>query len=682
LKTIHDILVERAISYRRKKAFIFLSPKGDALKELSYMQLAQKVIALGALMSNKGWSQKRVLLLYSESYEFIISFLACQSMGAIAIPMFPPRGSAHTDRLLKILEDVQPDVIFTTEEYFERTEKIVNVASVTSQPIMYCPFSEELPPVELGGKRIKPTEPVSFIQYTSGSTGQPKGVIITHENILHNQSLIQNAFECTSDSIIGCWLPFYHDMGLIGNILHTIFTGATCILLSPFAFFQQPALWLEMISNYKVTHSGAPNFAYDLCVDSISTDVLKTLDLSSWQVAYNGSEPVRSETMQKFSDFFKTTGFKKESFSPCYGLAEAALLVSGKKEDGPHKIYVDESSFKLGKLKLIEPTKSTAKALISSGSIAEDMHVKIIDTVNKAPCGEFELGEICIAGPSISMGYWNGEQKPDPSGKPEGELFHTGDIGFTYGDHLFVVGRIKEMLIIRGKNYYPYDIEQYATLAHPAIEKNGVAAFSTEIKKYSELVIVAEIKRKYMRLDITKYHDILQAIKSKIIQEVGIRLYHILLLKPLSIPRTSSGKIKRLQCVENYDTNAFEEIFAFRSTQSIHKGIDIQQLIAQAEREPSDEHIARYVEAVFAAKSISFNIEESRYMDLAEIGIDSLKATEIVNTMNEDLQINLDITIIYQNNTVSGLLNAVQTRLWFNRNMKREELYNEHPNSY
>lgn len=353
MKTIYDILIERVKSYRSKKAFIFLSSKGEELQELSYMQLAQKVIALGALMSNKGWSQKRVLLLYPESYEFIISFLACQSIGAIAIPMFPPRGSTHRDRLLKIVEDVQPDVIFTTAEYVERVEKIVNRAMVVSQPLIYCPFSEELPSVELEGKRIKTTEPISFIQYTSGSTGQPKGVIITHENVLHNQSLIQKAFGCTSDSIIGCWLPFYYDMGLIGNILHTLYTGSTCILLSPFSFFQQPVLWLEMISRNKVTHSGAPNFAYDLCVDSLNADVLKKLDLSSWRVAYNGSEPIRSETMQRFSNFFKTAGFKKDSFSPCYGLAEATLLVSGKKETGPHKIYVDEPSFRLGKLQLI-----------------------------------------------------------------------------------------------------------------------------------------------------------------------------------------------------------------------------------------------------------------------------------------------------------------------------------------
>lgn len=677
MKTINDFLIKAVSEKPDKIAFVFLSTEFVPVK-WSYRQLLESVTTTANFLYKQGLSGKRILLLYSDSNEFIISFLACQQIGAIAIPMYPPRGSAHSDRLVKIIVDSLPVAILSKENYFNKIQKIINEANLKYKPVVADALTEKNSVEKNAKKSISIVEqPVSFIQYTSGSTGHPKGVVITHENLLHNQQLIKETFHCDQNSVLASWLPFYHDMGLIGNILHAIYTQATCVLLSPFSFFQRPALWLKMIADYKVTHSGGPNFAYDLCVDTMHETKLDELDLSSWKVAYNGSEAVKLETIERFSAFFNPAGFRKEAFFPCYGLAEATLLVSGRKNKNEHKIItVSAESLKEGTL-IQETKEAAAKRIISSGSVPDEMYLQIINGQTQLPCSELQIGEICIAGKSVFKGYFDAGRNSDLSmetGNAQ-HFFRTGDLGFTFDGHLFVTGRSKEMIIIRGKNYYPYDIELYTAKVHEAIEKNGVAAFSVDIKGYSSLAIVAEIKRTFLHLDEQIKTRILSQIENKIIQEIGIKPHEIVLVSPMSIPRTSSGKLKRLKCAELYYADELKRIFSSQSIEVPAAKGDIETLINSVKLDLSKENIKKYLEQIIVSKLSSFEANwENEELELSEMGIDSLKAMEIINTINKHLQINLDASQIYQNNTLTGLLTMIETTLWLNATPQGQEI--------
>lgn len=669
MKTIYDFLVESALNMPDKIAFTFLSAQSEPV-EWSYAHLLEKVLNVADVLSERQLCGKKLLLLYADSSDFICSFLACQKIGAIAIPMFPPRGSSHSERLTRIIDDCRPSAILTSENYFNRIGRIIN--DIPSLAVHVINPLKETATCKNMADRNGIKQSISFIQYTSGSTGSPKGVVITHDNNLHNQQLIKQTFGCDEHSVIGCWLPFYHDMGLIGNILHSLYVGATCVLISPFTFFQRPASWLEMIGTYKVTHSGGPNFAFDLCVDVMKDADLSSIDLSSWKVAYNGSEPVKLETMERFSDFFKSSGFSKESFYPCYGLAEATLLVSGEKNDSRQKIVnADPESLRKGNsVRLIT---SGGKRMGSSGAIAEGMIVKIRNAENEA-CEELQIGEICISGKSVFGGYLSTVN--NSFHKEQGiTYFQTGDLGFVYQNHLFVTGRLKEMIIIRGKNYYPYDIELHTSRAHEAIDGNGIAAVSVEINGYSNLVILAEVKRKYLRMDDEQKIKILSSIESNVIHEIGIKPYDIVLLNPLSIPKTSSGKIKRLKCAELYSSQELEKLFSFKETEYVKQTADTRLLIEMMKEELTRESIIRYLEQVIASKLTEFQVDwTDETLELSSMGIDSLKAMEIINTINKDLRINLDASKIYQNNTFSGLLTMMETTLWLNSSPKGEEI--------
>jgi acyl-CoA synthetase (AMP-forming)/AMP-acid ligase II/acyl carrier protein len=467
--------------------------------------------------------------------------------------------------------------------------------------------------------------------------------MITHQNLMSNQAQIQTAFGCDEQSVIFSWLPFHHDMGLIGNILHTIYVGCTGILMSPFHFIQRPGRWLEGIGKYKATHSGAPNFAYDLCVNKISPSEITSLDLFSWKVAFNGSEPIRADTIQQFSDYFKEAGFNENSFYPCYGMAEATLMVSG---------------YKTGKPPL---TIEVDKKLVSSGSIVPGMSVKILNGADLHECGELEAGEVYISGDNVTSGYWN---------KDNSSLFHqidhqlffpTGDLGFFYKNEIFIHGRLKEMLIIRGENIYPYDIEQMIAKRISVVEPNGVAVFSVNIPEEA-CVVVAEIKRTSLK-DVDVFHTI-RLIENEVIDSFGIVPHDILLINPLGIPRTTSGKIQRLKCNENYVQQVFN-VIGSREKLTPSSLINNDALLSAVKDNGDVEAIRSYLIQVIESKTGSIKKTSlHEFTELTSMGIDSLRAMELVNTVNKDLHINIDVTKVFQDNTLSGLIKSIEDVLW------------------
>jgi acyl-CoA synthetase (AMP-forming)/AMP-acid ligase II len=393
---------------------------------------------------------------------------------------------------------------------------------------------------------------VAFLQYTSGSTSSPRGVAVTHGNMLHNSELIARGFESDSRSMGISWLPPYHDMGLIGGVVKPLFVGFPVVILSPYAFLQQPFRWLRTITKVRATVTGGPNFAYDLCIRKVTREQRETLDLSSWKVAFNGAEPIHPETMERFSAIFSSRGFNPKAFYPCYGLAESTLYVTGGKAlAGPKYVHVDKSKLEQGRAVAAKPDDEDAKVLVGCGHASANQKVVIVDPQSKRRCPDGRVGEIWISGPSVTAGYWN---RPQESAKvfcarladtKEGPFLRTGDLGFLQQGELFVTGRIKDLIIINGRNLYPQDVEITAQTSHPGLQPFGGAAFSVEHSGQERLVIAQEVQREFLRSNSA---DMLAAIRQAVARDYDVQAYAVALLKPGQVPRTSSGKVRRSLC--------------------------------------------------------------------------------------------------------------------------------------
>lgn len=661
---ISNRLIDNARLYPEKTAFIWHSDT-VAEKIITNKELLTRVKQLAVEFTNCSLRGKTALLVYEDVLEFIFSFLACQFAGVIAVPAAYGRGSRQNQRLIEIIEDGGIISILTTTDLSAVLKKGMksyindhNIDILTTEIIGFSQDSKSMLP-------YAHTE-TAFIQYTSGSTSKPKGVVITGRNLMHNQRLINEVFKCNTASVILSWLPFNHDMGLIGNILHSIFIGCKCILMSPLHFIQRPLKWLELITLYQVTHSGGPNFAYDLCVDKISDEELPTLNLSSWTVAYNGAEPVRKETIDNFSDRFKQAGFLKTSFYPCYGLAESTLLVSGAKEGNePQTLFVKQMPESDGNVVLTADYTSSSNALVSCGKVASDIELRIFSSHTGWSDNELEQGEICISGESITKGYWR-KQNDDLFYELQGKKFlRTGDTGFLYQDNLYVCGRIKEMIIIRGINYYPQDIEWSLSECHPAIQKNGLASFALQGTE-DNVVIVVEIKRAF--IDYADPLNIIHTVYHTLANTLGISCFDIILVKPYSIPRTTSGKLKRLQCLELYENKEFDTLATLIT--AVKAGPvenDGQKLINDSSYDIIRTYLIQLIKNKVKYQGV-VSITDST--NLTEIGMDSLRAMELINAINKDFGIHIDPVTIFQNNTISELAGLIENMVWLNNNEK------------
>ncbi|RLJ72742.1 AMP-binding protein [Pedobacter alluvionis] len=662
-KSILDCLSYFSEETPEKKAFVFLKSAIATEECISYAGLYLKVRRLSMGIAAIVGVGKPVFLIYQDAYEFLVTFLACQQAGLIPVPLPYLKGDRQLERLVPIQHDINAAAILCNAKVRDSIESSLFKFEEIEDLLLLA--TDELSISSLVGREIAvPHHEISFVQYTSGSTGNPKGVIVSTESLLHNQKLLQETFGCNAQSVIFSWLPFHHDMGLIGNILHTIYTGSTCILMPPMDFIQTPLKWLQYISMYKVTHSGGPNFAYDLCVDKIAASACKDIDLSSWKVAYNGAEPVSNDTMIRFSKHFKDSGFDYDAFYPCYGLAEATLLVSGRNaKKSPQEMIRVTRNTKNNRKALLDTIGENTRLLISSGTVAPEMDVRLFSPEGSSITDENLEGEVCIAGKSVTKGYWN---------KPEEHLFYhaegirflrTGDLGFLIHNELFISGRLKEMIIIRGQNFYPGDIEQHVSKLNEAIGLNGVAAFllpGTE----SRLVIAIEIKRTAIQeLDkvalIKKADGIVNGI-------FGIDPYNILLISPLGIPRTTSGKLQRTKCAELYHQNLFKIIKAkIDQHEKPVSEAGIGLLIEEVKQLGDYESIKKYLLLVIRLKVNGLNISDlNENSDLTESGLDSLRAMELINTINKDLNIYIDTTLMFQANTLPGLIGLIENMLW------------------
>ena len=398
---------------------------------------------------------------------------------------------------------------------------------------------------------------LAFLQYTSGSTGTPKGVMVSHQNVMHNSTLIHHCFSDTPKSVGVSWLPPYHDMGLIGSILQPLYVGAPMMLMPPLAFLQKPMRWLQAIAKFQATTSGGPNFAFDLCVRKARPEQLDSLDLSSWQVAFTGAEPIRAQTLERFGETFAPCGFRKEAFRPCYGMAETTLMVTGNPPgNAPHFHSVDTVALENHQVRNGEGTQTTSRTLVGCGRAAKDLQIAIVHPERLTRCAAHEVGEIWVAGESVAQGYWGQPEQTQQtfhaytSDTEEGPFLRTGDLGFMFEDEVFITGRIKDLMIIRGQNHYPQDIELTVENSHPVLRSAAGATFTVEIKNEEKLVVVQEVERRYLRKLNVK--EVVASIRQAVALQHGLQVYATVLVKTGSIPKTSSGKIQRYACRSHF----------------------------------------------------------------------------------------------------------------------------------
>lgn len=561
-----DILQWRAVNQPDRLAFRFLKDGELEEKCVSYQELDERARAIAALLqasTNKG---DRALLLFPAGLDFISAYFGCLYAGVIAIPIPPPH-PARLEKTLQaavnVLADAEPAVALMAQELFTAIKANDNVMKEFEGVRLLVADHSRLK--SWTSRWIMPEierSDLAFLQYTSGSTIAPKGVMVSHGNLMHNLALIERAFGVTSESSSVIWLPPYHDMGLIGGILQPVYTGFSATLMPHLMFLQKPVRWLEAISHYRATVSGAPNFAYDHCVKKVKREELTELDLSCWEIAFDGAEKVYHKTLDQFADHFRNCGFEKQSFAPCYGLAEGTLMITGVARGVlPQQLYIDKSGLEKNEVIILDKTRSGGQILVSSGVNPSDQEIRIVNPETSVPCHADQVGEIWVKGESVAMGYWQKPSKTEAALRAftadgSGPFLRTGDLGFVQEGELYVTGRMKNLLIVDGKNHYPQDIERTVEQAHKEVQPAGCAVFPLEDAGMERVVVVAEVQRK-----LTDNPDkIKEQIRSAVAESHALKTHDIRLILPGSIPKTTSGKIRHFLCREQYLSGSLKEI--------------------------------------------------------------------------------------------------------------------------
>ncbi|TAL61523.1 MAG: fatty acyl-AMP ligase [Legionella sp.] len=548
-----EVLRFRALTTPNQTAYIFLNRELE--EPLTYAMLDQQARTIAVALQAQGLKTgDRVLLLFSPGLNLIEAFFGCLYAGCIAVPIYPPGQDKLMDKALRIIANSTPKLTLMTADHLAKftTPDANNNSCFENIPALAVDELENKSLTQWQSVMPK-AQDLAFLQYTSGSTMHPKGVIVSHLSLMDNLKKISHQFGINSESILFSWLPPHHDMGLIGYILTPLYCGRPVIMMSPFSFLQNPLSWLKNISKYRVTISGSPNFAYDYCVKRIKEEKKEGLDLSCWQVASNGAEPLRAETMEHFTRAFQKYGFNHQAFYPCYGLAEATLLVSGSVPGQGYKtVTLTKEKFQDHNVHFAPENSPNSYRLVSSGQMAQD--VKIVDPETLSICQPDQIGEIWVHSPSVTQGYWEQPQETQEAfhGQITGDqsktpYLRTGDLGFVHDNELYVTGRIKDLIILYGKNHYPQDIE-YTILHAPFYPQLGgkCAAFVMQQDEEYKLAVMCEVKNRF--LEASEQEQLFNAIFNQVYQAHQLEIHEIILVALKSMPQTTSGKIRRNFC--------------------------------------------------------------------------------------------------------------------------------------
>lgn len=664
--TLVELLRWRATHTPDRRIYSFLQDGENEKDHLTFAALDRLARAIAVQLSTYTGRGERALLIYPSGLEFIAAFFACLYSGIIAVPIYPPtavRSDRNLSRFRNIANDAQISVILTTSALRSKVEGLLALSPELRRLPILDTANISIDAAEQWHEPDITGETLAFLQYTSGSTGMPKGVMVSHGNLLYNSAMVQRACQQPEDAHMVSWLPLYHDLGLIGGVLQPLYGGYEATIMAPTAFLQRPIRWLQAISRYKGTLAGAPNFAYDLCVRKITPEQKETLDLSSWVAAANGAEPVRPETLERFAEAFAPCGFRREALLPCYGLAEATLFVCGARGTGA--FHFDNRALEQNRaVEVAETTTETEKnTLVSLGPPLAGEQIVVVNGETRLPCASGEVGEIWVAGPSIAQGYWRRAEETEYTFRAHlasdgtGPFMRTGDLGFLHHGELFITGRVKDLIIIRGSNHYPQDIERTVELSHAAVRASCVAAFSVEVKDNEQLVIVSEIERQYLRGNMD---EIVSSIRQAIAEQHELQVYGVTLIKPGSILKTSSGKVQRRGCREAFLSNTLETVYAWTLGQSSDvEEASVEQIatgdtISTTSGKTKDD-IQRWLVAQVAERlEVNLRDVDSR-VPFAHYGMDSVQAVSLTADLETWLGRDLSPTLAYDYPTIDTL---------------------------
>jgi acyl-CoA synthetase (AMP-forming)/AMP-acid ligase II len=652
ITTIPQILKFRAEHTPDETAYIFLKDGEDDEEKITYRELYLSSVSIAEQLKESGKEGSLALMLFAPGLDFIKSLYACFLAGIIAVPAYPPRKNRSLDRIKILVADSGAGIVLSTSDIYQTFERSFSDLDELKMLKWICvdkTGSQENNPKA----NIKMPEPqdVALLQYTSGSTGQPKGVMVKHVNITRNLEFIRQSFSLSRKSVSVTWLPSFHDMGLIDGVIGPVYNGYPGVIIPPVAFIQKPVRWLKAISRYRGTHAGGPNFAFDHCVEGIAEEERAGLDLSCMDTLYCGAEPIRKSTFDRFTDTYKDCGFKPGMLYPCYGMAETTLIISGPESGrGPVSLCVSGNALEQNRVQITMDNEPDARHLIGVGHAWIDTDVRIVNPESLHQCKDDEVGEIWVSGSIVTAGYW---KKPELSGEtfsaqiagyPDKTYMRTGDLGFLNHGEVYITGRLKDLIILQGRNYYPQDIEFVAEGSHSALRPNASAAFSIEVNEEEKLVIVAEVERPAIRnLDVEAVCD---AIRQQVAEEFEQEVYAIQLLRTASILKTSSGKIQRKACREGF----------------LQKSLEI---VGESVREPKEPALAASAMDMTSLQAwliawihihlkIPFDrIDQTR--PISAFGLNSMKAVQLQQDVLTKFGVNIPPYVFFDKITVKEL---------------------------
>ncbi|AFZ11265.1 amino acid adenylation domain protein [Crinalium epipsammum PCC 9333] len=679
--TLVDLLRYRSIHQSEDIAFAFLQDGETEETSLTYQELDRRSRAIASYLQALNLSGERALLLYPAGLDFLAAFFGCVYSNVIAVPLYPPKLKRNLGKIQAIATDAQATVVLTTSQHLVNLDQLF--AKAPDLKALRWIATDTIADVsDLWQPPVLQGDSLAYLQYTSGSTSTPKGVMISHENVLYNIAYIDKGFEHTADSVAVTWLPHFHDMGLIDGLLKPLYKGIPCYFMPPAAFTQRPIRWLQAISRYKATHSGAPNFAYDFCVRKITPEQRANLDLSSWSVAYNGAEPIDHEVLEKFVEAFASCGFRAEAFCPAYGMAETTLKVcTVSKNDAPIVCTVDKAALEKNQVvEIFSPQVETwgytnkarlrglmgnnIRSLVGCGKPDFGTKVVIVNPDSFKQCGENEVGEIWVSGTTVAQGYWNRQEETESTFKAtladtgEGNFLRTGDLGFFHNGELFITGRLKDVIIIRGRNLYPQDIEKTVERSHSALRLSAGAAFAVEVGREEQLVVVQELELRQSG----NLEEVIAGIRSAIAAEYEVQPYAVVLIKYGSIPKTTSGKIQRRACKAQFLAGELEIVASsvLENTDYLAAEVSLNREILLAtdlnERQTSlEDYLRSQIAKILKVSYVNVDLQQP----LSNLGLDSLKLFELKNQIEIDLSVVLSVIELFEDISIAQLATLI-----------------------
>jgi 8-amino-7-oxononanoate synthase len=663
-----------------RAAFVQLVDGPSEHPRLTFAQLDRRARAIATHLQDLGLAGQHVLLVYPPGLDFITAFFGCLYAGCVAVPTYPPHRHRGGERFRAIAADAESRVALSTasaaEQFQAMTEVKQSGQAATASRILWL-ATDEMPDA-LAERWHEPTlaaDALAMLQYTSGSTSQPKGVMISHANLMANIRAIHQAFDVRDEDSAVFWLPMYHDMGLVGGVLVPAYAGDQSVFISPAAVLQNPITWLAAISKYRATISGGPNFAYDLCVRKITDEQRATLDLSCWTLAFAGAEPIDPATLERFAAAFAPCGFNPGAFYPSYGLAEATLMVSGPRRGrGATVGAFDDTALTENRVEPVPGDVPHARRLVACGAPIDALRVVIVDAHTSAAIAAGRVGEIWVAGASVGLGYWH---KPDEtrhcfqarlSETGAGPFLRTGDLGFMCEGQLYVTGRRDDLIIVRGQNRYPQDLEATARGSHPLLEAGFGAAFIADDHGRQRLVLVQEATRK----GEGDFAPVLEAVRRAVLDEHGLALDVIVLVRSGTMPKTSSGKIQRYACRAAFLAGELKALAEYRGlpaasadsgTAGHPSAEDAGAALAQPAppSSPADalDAVCRQARALSGAALPDLTPDTP----LAALGLDSLQRLDLAAALEKTFAGHLPDTVFSEAQTLGDLAKAVQQHL-------------------